>query len=181
MADRVFRSVVCVWLTWASVGCSRPTETTATPPAGAKQGIFGKTTQDIGVFDPQAAQRVSDQKVVVSDPITAPLTAYGPMVERVSIIAVDQAIALFMATEGRYPKDHDEFMEKVIRANNMKLPVLPNGGQYKYDEQAQTLMVVYPNAQGGNAPANGAANAPGNPAGNGNILPGTTPPASPNP
>ncbi|MFN9270094.1 MAG: hypothetical protein ACK5V1_15880 [Planctomycetaceae bacterium] len=181
MADRVFRSVVCVWLTWASVGCSRPAETTATPPAGAKQGIFGKTTQDIGVFDPQAAQRVSDQKVVVSDPITAPLTAYGPMVERVSIIAVDQAIALFMATEGRYPKDHDEFMEKVIRANNMKLPVLPNGGQYKYDEQAHTLMVVYPNAQGGNAPANGAANAPGNPAGNGNILPGTTPPASPNP
>ncbi|MFM8223210.1 MAG: hypothetical protein ACKOJF_30245 [Planctomycetaceae bacterium] len=177
MDDRMFRTVVCVWLTGLAVGCSQPTGSTAPAPAGAKQGIFGKTTQEIGVFDPLAPQRVSDQKVVASDPITAPLTAYGPMVERVSIIAVDQAIALFMATEGRYPKDHDEFMEKVIRANNMKLPVLPNGGQYKYDEQAHTLMVVYPAGQGGNAPANGGAN----PAGNGSILPGGTPAAPPSP
>lgn len=169
MAGRLIGVVLCGWLTGLGLGCGGPADSNAGAPAGEKKGIIGKTTQEIGVFDPQATQRVSDQKVVVSDPVTAPLTAYGPMVERVSIIAVEQAIALFMATEGRYPKDHEEFMDKVIRANNMKLPVLPNGGQYKYDEQAHTLMVVYPAAQAGNPPANNATPQTGKP----DALPGT--------
>jgi len=168
MAGNRLPGTLCGLMVWMVVGCGS-SGGPATPPAAEKKGIFGKTTQDIGVFDPLAPQRVSDQKIEASDPITAPLTAYGPMVERVSMIAVDQAIALFMATEGRYPKDHEEFMEKIIRANNMKLPVLPNGGQYKYDEQAHALMVVYPAAQGGAAP--GAAPAP--PAGN--ATPATNP------
>ena len=81
--------------------------------------------------------------------MTAPLTAYGPLVEKVSILAVEQAINLFQATEGRYPKDHAEFMEKIIRANNMRLPVLPNKGEYRYDEQSHALMVVYPAGEEG--------------------------------
>ena len=76
--------------------------------------------------------------------MTAPLSAYGPMVEKVSILAVEHAINLFNATEGRYPKDHAEFMEKIIRANDIKLPVLPYKGQYKYDEEQHALVVVYP-------------------------------------
>ena len=64
-------------------------------------------------------------------------------VETVSIVAVDQAIQIFNAIEGRYPSDHDEFMEKIIRANAIKLPILPNGGEFKYDETERKLMVVY--------------------------------------
>src|SRR5262245_14652462 len=100
-----------------------------------KTGIFGKKTQDIGKFDPNAAnQVVSDQKIRATDPITGPLSAYGPMVEKVSIAAVDYSIQLFNAAEGRYPKDHEEFMEKIIKANNIQLPVLPYKGRYQYDE-----------------------------------------------
>ena len=129
---------------WLVLGCSGSKP--APEPKPERTGIFGKTPQDIGLFDPQAAQRVSDQQIRASDPVTAPLTAYGPLVEKVSILAVEQAINLFQATEGRYPKDHAEFMEKIIRANNMRLPVLPNKGEYRYDEPSHSLMVVYPPA-----------------------------------
>ncbi|MFN9373999.1 MAG: hypothetical protein ACK6D3_19115 [Planctomycetaceae bacterium] len=132
-------------LLWTGCSGSQPTP----QPKAERTGIFGKTTQEIGQFDPQAAQQVSDQKIRASDPVTAPLTAYGPMAEKVSILAVEQAINLFQATEGRYPKDHAEFMEKIIRANNMRLPVLPNKGEYRYDEQSHALVVVYPAGQEG--------------------------------
>lgn len=138
------------------VGCSGSKPVSSPAAQGEKTGIFGKTTQDIGLFDPQAAQRVSDQKIEASDPVTAPLSAYGPMVEKVSILAVEQAINLFQATEGRYPKDHAEFMEKIIRANNMRLPVLPNKGEYRYDEPTHSLVVVYPANEAAGAGANKA-------------------------
>lgn len=106
-----------------------------------KTGIIGKTTQDIGEYDPNAAnQVVSDQKIHASDPITAPLSAYGPMMERVADIGVTQAIALFYATEGRYPKDHEEFMQRIVKENNLRLPVLPFKGEYVYDVENHVLL-----------------------------------------
>ncbi len=114
------------------------------PKAEDKKGIFGKTTQDIGQFDKDAEQKVSDQKINATDPVTAPLAAYGPMVEKLSIIQVEHAVNLFYASEGRYPKDYAEFMERIIKENNIKLPVLPYKGQYKYDEATHSLVCVYP-------------------------------------
>lgn len=107
--------------------------------------IFHKTTQDVGKFDANAKQDVSDSKVrVTNDPILYPLQAYGPAMEQVAKLGVDQRIATFYAIEGRYPKDHDEFMEKIIRDpdNPVKLPVLPYGDKYQYDVANHTLVVV---------------------------------------
>lgn len=107
-----------------------------------KTGIFGKTTQEVGEHDPNAANQViSDKKIRAKDPITGPLAAYSPMMERVADIGVTQAIALFYATEGRYPKDHAEFMERIIKEQNIRLPVLPYGGEYVYDVENHQLMV----------------------------------------
>jgi hypothetical protein len=108
-----------------------------------KTGIIGKTTQDIGEYNPNAAnQVVSDTKIRASDPITAPLSAYGPMTDKISRDHIAHAIALFNATEGRYPKDHDEFMERIIKENNIRLPVQPFGGKYVYDVEKHELYVV---------------------------------------
>jgi hypothetical protein len=112
--------------------------------------VLHKTTQDIGKFDPNAKQEVSNQKIEASDPVTAPLAAYSPMMEKISIIEIDHAVALFNATEGRYPADYNEFMEKIVKANNIKLPVLPYGGKYVYDEKEHTLKVVRPPKPGKN-------------------------------
>src|SRR5262245_3398578 len=73
------------------------------------KGIIGKTTQDIRQFDANKQnQVVSDQKIHSTDPITAPLSAYGPMIERISSIEITSALNLFHAENERYPKDLDE-------------------------------------------------------------------------
>lgn len=134
-----------------AVGCgtsaSKPPEQ---PPAAPAPGpVFGRTTQNIGEFDPNARQEVSDSKVKVNqaDPtsiVTAPLQAYRPMVEQSAKIAITHALSLFNATEGRYPTSYEEFMEKIIKANNIRLPVLPEGYIYKYDVENHELVVVRP-------------------------------------
>lgn len=130
----------------ACVGCGQA----KSQPTADKddKGIFGKKTQDIGQFDPNKAnQVVSDQKIHAQDPVTGPLAAYGPMMEKVSNIAVDQALGLFYAEQGRYPASHEEFMEKIIKANNIQLPVLPYKGQYQYDVENHVLKSVYTREQ----------------------------------
>lgn len=122
-------------LVLAVCGCE---DTTKKSP----NSIIGKKTQDIGQFDPNATAKVSDSKIVATDPITAPTSAYGPMLERISKTHIEHAVNLFNATEGRYPKDHDEFMTQIIKANNIELPVLPGGKQYQYDVENHKLVVV---------------------------------------
>ena len=104
--------------------------------------IIGKKTQDIGEFDPKAGAKVSDSKIAATDMITAPVSAYGPMLEKISKSHIEHAVRLFEATEGRYPKDYDEFFEKIIKANNIQLPVLPGGKKYQYDVENHLLVVV---------------------------------------
>jgi hypothetical protein len=114
------------------------------PKGGApKGGVIGNTTTDIKKFDPNAKnQKVSDGTFKVTDPYTAPLVAYGPALERSFIPLINHDIASFHALEGRYPKDYNEFMEKIIKANERRLPVLPGGKRWVYDEKAHELKVV---------------------------------------
>jgi hypothetical protein len=104
--------------------------------------IIGKKTDDIQKFDPNARQEVSDSKVHANDPLLYGMQAYGPIMEQISKLNVDYAIRLFEAENGRYPKDYNEFMSGVIKANHIKLPVLPAGAKYAYDEQNHKLEVV---------------------------------------
>jgi hypothetical protein len=104
--------------------------------------IIGKTTQDITAFDPTAGAKVSDSKIQATDPITSGTSAYGPMLERISKTHIEHAVRLFEAENGRYPQNFDEFMEKIIKANRIELPVLPGGKKYQYDEVNHSLVVI---------------------------------------
>jgi hypothetical protein len=68
--------------------------------------------------------------------------AYGPMLEQISKSQIEANVRLFEANEGRYPADLDEFMEKIIKPNNIKLPVLPGGKKYQYDVENHKLVVI---------------------------------------
>jgi hypothetical protein len=57
---------------------------------------------------------------------------------------IPKNLQLFEATEGRAPKSHEEFMEKIIRQYNVKLPTLPAGHEYIYDPERKELMVKRP-------------------------------------
>jgi hypothetical protein len=106
------------------------------------EGIFKKTTQEVGKFDPNAAhQVVSDHKINASDPITGPLAAYGPILESASISVIKQDVTLFEVEAGHFPT-YEEFMEKIIKQNDRHLPVLPYKGKYMYDEAKHELVVV---------------------------------------
>ena len=42
------------------------------------------------------------------------------------------------------PKDNDEFMQRIIKENHIKLPELPEGDRYMYDPKTEQLMVESP-------------------------------------
>jgi hypothetical protein len=127
--------------------------------------IIGKTTDKIEKFDPKGKQEVSDSKVRADDPILYPLQAYGPMVEQISKLNVEHAVDLYQAENGHYPKDYNEFMSGVIKANQIRLPVLPAGWKYAYDVPNHKLMVVRPTERPQNGNATGPAANPAAPGG----------------
>lgn len=56
-------------------------------------------------------------------------------------LQIKPALNLYQASTGAFPKTHEEFMEKIIKANNIKLPVLPEGQTYVFDPEEGQLMV----------------------------------------
>lgn len=119
-----------------------------------KKSIIHQTTQEITEYDPNAGREVSDLKIEATDPVFGPLQAYGPMAGKISVTAVDMHLATFNAVEGRFPKDFQEFMERIIYENNVRLPVLPARHEYQYDVANHRLLVVkpLPEAPPGGAP-----------------------------
>jgi len=59
-------------------------------------------------------------------------------------IEVPQALNLYKAVNGKGPQTHEEFMEKIIKANNIKLPELLPRERYVYDPEKEQLMVEQP-------------------------------------
>lgn len=114
--------------------------------AKKKKGIFGKTTQDIGKFDPNAGHTVVDSKIRAATPGVAALEAYGPMAQKASAFAVQQRVEHFNALKGKYPT-YEEFMSQIVKNEQapLQLPVLPGKKKYYDDEANHTIVVVDPN------------------------------------
>lgn len=56
-------------------------------------------------------------------------------------IQIPQAMELYKASNGNYPKSHQDFMTHIIKANNIPLPALPEGQEYKYHPDEGQLWV----------------------------------------
>ena len=122
---------------------------------GQKTGsIIGKKTQDVKEFDPKANQVVSDSKVRLEPGPLYAMGAYRPIIEQLMKGQIKQALDFFYVEHERFPKDHAEFMEKVIKPNQIQLPVLPEGYQYAYDVENHKLEVVKPLGDGKDAAKN---------------------------
>ena len=90
--------------------------------------IIGQRTTDIRDASKELKQggaRVASPKIVARDPITVTGNAYVSIVGRASVLKIQQAVDLYRAANDRYPKDLDEFMSEIIKANNIALPQLP--------------------------------------------------------
>lgn len=124
---------LCLWCV-ALVGCAEPQQ--------VDTGIIHKTTQEIGEFDADGDDNVADLQVKTSASPLAAMGAYGPAIAQISKLKVQQALQLYQAEHGHFPKDHEEFMTEIIKKNNIDLPVLPGKRRYQYDLENHELVVV---------------------------------------
>ena len=118
------------------VGCADVSE-----PA-AQQSSAPAKPAEIGEFDQEAGKEVVKLDAKVTDPITGPLEILKKARVELPMLAIEHALNIFNANEGRFPKSHDEFMTQVIAANNIRLPVLPSGLDYQYDVDGHRLVIV---------------------------------------
>lgn len=70
-----------------------------------------------------------------------PVKAYFKARDKITFMQAEKALQLFEGLNQRYPESHEEYMEKVIQANNLTLPKLPEGDYYEYDVKKKQLMV----------------------------------------
>ena len=132
------------------IGCGKPSQPVAATPASATPaGVIAlpantpvKTVQvKAGKGSGKQGRSLDEHEGITVTPIkalfsTKEFIAYD--------IQVKHALDLFEAYEGYAPKSHEEFMEKIIKANMIKLPELPEGHKYVYDPMLKTLMVEKP-------------------------------------
>jgi hypothetical protein len=107
--------------------------------------IVGKRTQDIrdaNVELKTGGARVGSTKITAKEPITLPGNAYVTIIGRTSILNIQHAVDLYQAENGRYPKDYNEFMEEIIKKNNIALPKLPYYQEYSYDDKEHKLIIL---------------------------------------
>ncbi len=119
-----------------------------TPPAETKPvPILGAKTQDIRETDKekQAGAVVASPKIVARDPIRITGNAYVSIIGQAATLNIKKAVDFYQAETGEYPKTTEEFMEKIIKANNIALPKLPFYQEYTYDVPTHSLVVMeYP-------------------------------------
>ena len=77
---------------------------------------------------------------IVSEPIRQMFRAE----QRIILLNVESAMKLYKAEHGKLPASHEDFMKKIIEANSIKLPELPDGERYVYDPKVGELMVERP-------------------------------------
>jgi hypothetical protein len=152
------RTLVCLGICMA-VGCEeernvggkpKPKAVGGTPISKAKAApqrefIVGKRTQDISNAAPalrEKGTKVATTKITAKDYISLQGNAYVSIIGRTSVLNIEHAIDLYKATNDRYPKDHDEFMNEIIKANNISLPQLPYYQKYGYDEKEHKLVIL---------------------------------------
>jgi hypothetical protein len=80
------------------------------------------------------------------DMITIPFKAYWSAKEMITLDLIKHDLDLYKAGDGqgKGPKTQEEFMAKIIKANDIKLPPLPAGQRYVYDPDKEELLVERP-------------------------------------
>jgi len=76
--------------------------------------------------------------------ITVPVKTYFTTRERLVLQQVTAAENLYKGEHERLPSSNEEYMEKIIRANNISLPRLPDGHVYVYDPKDSELKIRKP-------------------------------------
>ena len=135
-------TLICCCL---AIGCAPPQSTTGGGAAGApsEEGsgsvVAQKAVAGVGKQG-QLVDKHSDVQKIVSGPAGA---LFKVKQKAVLEIQIPQALQLFKATNGEFPKNHQEFMTHIVEANRLQLPELPEGAVYHFNSEKGELW-VYP-------------------------------------
>ncbi len=111
----------------------------ATETAAEPEAEFVEKKADVGATGKGEYGVTSEQPMSI---VTVPVSTYFKAQEMaVFRMQIPSAMNLFQASEGRYPNSEEEFMTKIIKANQIVLPKLPEGDVYFYDVQARELKI----------------------------------------
>ncbi|HEV3167758.1 MAG TPA: hypothetical protein VGZ22_27385 [Isosphaeraceae bacterium] len=150
---------LCLWLLplaalLVAPGCDE--EPAPSKPQIKTRGILRQTTQDVRPAAPEIQQggaREAPTKITVKDPITMPGHVYVMAVNKLTASQVHEALELYRGEHGDYPKNHQEFMDEVLKKGKpdaMRLPTLPYYQEYGYDEVNHKLIILeYPDRKTG--------------------------------
>lgn len=131
-------SVSCLAML-ASLGC----QPTATPAPTAQQEPAKIQAQQALTGVGKRGQSLEQDKGIAKI-ISGPASALLRFEQKAVLeIQIPHALQLFEATEGRPPKSHQEFMDKIVKANMLVLPELPEGAVYQFNTEKKQLW-VYP-------------------------------------
>ena len=131
-----------------AAGCGDEPRTSPGPPKLKPRPVLGKVTtevKDAATELKTTGARVSKNKITAKDPITLQGNAYNAALGKATVDKMQHALDLYYAQNERYPKDLDEFMAEIIRANNIVLPQPSYNREYAYDAANHRLVVLeYP-------------------------------------
>ena len=148
--------VLAMIATLGLAGCSGEDPFDTGPTRSAAPNALGVTTDTVESAGAPVASQASDEPKPERKKAeagvtgrgdygggigTASLSAYVRVQEKVEFQQVEYALKLYKAQHGELPKSHEEFMEKIIKPNQIKLPELQEGDKYVYDPEKGELMV----------------------------------------
>lgn len=124
---------------------ARPTEqagpTEPAEPAAPVEAAEPKR-EVAGVGSGKQGRSLDEYQGGIEGAIAAPAQALFATKERVVFeIQIPKAVQLYQALHGEGPQTHEQFMNDIIKTNQIKLPPLPAGRKYVWDPAQQKLMV----------------------------------------
>ncbi len=128
------------------LGCENqpPSSNNSTVPNTAVAPKFEAKPAEVGVgVQGQSLQNEKGIGKIIAQPA---MTLFQTKQKVVFEIQIPQALELYRAGEGNgeYPKSHAEFMSKIITANGIQLPKLPEGQVYRYRPDEEQKLWVEP-------------------------------------
>jgi len=113
---------------------SRPAQASPAPTGGQPGATYQKAEVGVGARGRGYGPGL----------ITTPVAVYFAARERIVFeIQVPQAMKLYKANNDKAPKTQEEFMQRIIKENQIKLPDLPEGARYLYDPATEQLLVEH--------------------------------------
>ncbi|MDO5580646.1 MAG: hypothetical protein Q4G69_05895 [Planctomycetia bacterium] len=117
----------------------------AKAPAAAPAAVKGEgSKEEVKAADVGATGKgkFADSAEKPMSVVTVPLATYFKAQEMVVFrMQIPEAMKLYKAENGENPKTQDEFMQKIIKANQIVLPTLPAGDSYFYDPSDAILKI----------------------------------------